>query len=106
MRRLSKGEYDQTMSVPMQRIGTEDTPPFDFWDYFESIPQQDFQGFDCSAGEVDNAYNEATGRYQHILINSDEKNVFMVLILDLNAANVYGHMLLDLNEAYGLNREV
>ena len=68
----------------------------------EAIPTSDFGGFDCSEGAVDYVWRDPTGRYQHVLVNSSEKNVFMVMILDTERGTVLGHRLLDLNKEYGL----
>ncbi|MEO0475670.1 MAG: hypothetical protein AAF085_06845 [Planctomycetota bacterium] len=102
MRLLTDSEYQQTMSAPMTPLDSESVPPFDFWDYFERIPAEDFQGFNCRAGEVERAWNGPAGHYQHVLVNSEKSNVFMVLILDLHRSCVHGHYLLDLNQEYGL----
>jgi hypothetical protein len=45
-----------------------------------------------------------TGRFQHVLVDSEDKNVFMVLVLDIAGSSVLGHRLLDLNREYGLTR--
>ena len=86
----------------MKRLSPDAAPPFGFWDYFESIPSSDFAGHDCSEGVVEYAWEDQSGRFQHVLVNSDNKNVFMVLILDIQQRNIFGHRLLDLNKEYGL----
>jgi hypothetical protein len=35
-------------------------------------------------------------------VDSEQRNTFMVLVLDLQRNEVVGHRLLDLNERYGL----
>lgn len=40
--------------------------------------------------------------YQHILVECETPNVFLVLVLDVPARSVAGHRLLDLNQIYGL----
>ena len=102
MKQLTEGEFHATFTNKMTKIAPNASPPFDFWDYFENIPESDFGDHDCSAGEVDQVYQTAGGRYQHVLVKSTEKNVFMVVVLNLKDRVVYGHRLLDLNEAYGL----
>ena len=87
----------------MQRVALDSQPPFDFWPYFDGIPENDFEGHDCSGGQVSNTWNDATGRYQHVWVNSEDKNTFMVLVLDLQEESVLGHRLLNLNREYRLN---
>lgn len=102
MPRLSKDEYLSFFGKPMTPAAPGTQPPFDFWTYFEQIPEADFDGHDFSKGEVDTVYIEPTRRYEHVLINSEDKNVFLVLILDRQEQKVVGHRVLDLNEEYGL----
>jgi hypothetical protein len=104
MKQLSEHDYQATFGEPMKRLAPDAVPPFDFWDYFESIPQSDFAGHDCSAGMVTYTWEHPSGRFQHVLVNSEDQNVFMVLVLDISRRKVLGHRLLDLNREYGLTR--
>jgi hypothetical protein len=99
---LTRDEYLATCGQPMARVQEDESPPLDFWNYFDGIPKTDFAGHDCSEGRVDYAWVEPNGRFQHVLVKSENKNVFMVLVLDCPARTVYGHRLLDLNSEYGL----
>lgn len=83
MKLLSEADYLATMAEPMKRLASDAGAPFEFWDYFEHIPQTDFCGHDCSAGSVTYVWEHPTGRFQHVLVDSTEKNIFMVLVLDL-----------------------
>ena len=86
----------------MRRLSQSEEPPFAFWNYFENIPASHFENHDCSEGMVDSVYEDQSARYQHILVRSDSKNVFMVMVLDLENRDVLGHRLLSLNEEYGI----
>jgi hypothetical protein len=102
MKYLNEVEFKETFADPMQQVEKNAEPPFDFWDYFDHIPKEHFEDHDCSSGRVTYAWTDARRRYQHVLIDSEDKNVFMVLVLDLESSSVYGHRLLDLNKEYGL----
>jgi hypothetical protein len=104
MKQLSEAEYLATVEVPMKRLAADAEPPFELWDYFDAIPQSDFEGHDCSAGSVTYVWEHPTGRYQHVLVSSEDKNVLMVLVLNIVRRSVFGHRLLDLNNEYGLTR--
>lgn len=104
LKQLSEPEYLATMSEPMRRLASDAGPPFDFWDYFHAIPSSEFGGHDCAAGAVTYVWEHPAGRFQHVLVGSDDKNVFMVLVLDISSRSVLGHKLLDLNREYGLMR--
>lgn len=101
MKRLTETEFLATSSDPMRRLDLDASPPLNFWDYFESIPESDFEGHDCSAGGVTYVWEDSSGRYQYVHVNSEDQNVFMVLVLDVAEKIVLGHRLLDLNREYG-----
>ena len=100
---LSEEQYLATANSPMRQLPPAAEPPFDFGDYFDAIPDEDFAGHACH-GDVTYVYEDAQSRFQHVLFNSQDRNVFMVVILDAVNRNVAGHRLLDLNELYGLDR--
>lgn len=102
MKLLTETEFRATFAEPMQRLGVDAESPVEFWSYFDAIPSEDFAGHDCSEGSVTYVWTDATGHFQHVLINSENRNVFMVVVLDARNALVLGHRLLDLNHGYGL----
>lgn len=102
MRLLSKQEFFKTFIEPIHKVEDDKKPLFDFWNYVESIPEDDFDGHDCKDGNVSHAWN-LSNQYQHVLIESEDINIFMVIILNLRKKEVFGHYLLDLNLEYGLN---
>jgi len=104
-RLLTEEEFRATFATPMHEVAKDDAPPFDFWQYFDHIPETDFQGHNCPDGQVEHAWTDHSGRFQHVLVNSDDKNISMVLVLDLRTSSIHGHRILDLNHEYGLYDE-
>ncbi len=94
---LTAEQYLTTFAESRPPVGLDEPPPFDSWAYFEAIPAEDFLGHDCSAGVVENAWRMSPGGFEHVLVNSENRNVYMVLVLDRESGVVYGHRLLDLN---------
>ena len=86
----------------MRRLSADSGPPFDFWHYIDAIPKDDFSCYSCEGG-VTYVWEDAAGEFQHVLLDTQDKNVFMVIVLDLAGGEVKGHRLLNLNELYGLN---
>jgi len=93
---LSEEKYRQTFAPPMTRVSGGEAPPFNFWPYFEQIPLSDFAGHDCSSGSVTYVYRDPSGRYEHVLIDSEHRDIFMALVLDRDNLTVVGHRLLEL----------
>ena len=101
---LDKQAFEATFGAKM--IGVEGAPPFDFWSYVESISGADYNGYDCSDGEVANVWRSNDGCYEHVLINTkDDPNVFMAIVLDLQESCVTGHRILNLNKEYDLGNQ-
>ncbi|MAZ66303.1 MAG: hypothetical protein CMF25_04270 [Kangiellaceae bacterium] len=92
--RLTEEAFKQTISSP-EKV-TEGEPVIDFWEYVELIPEEDYQGHDCSEGIVENVYRMTGNHYEHVLINSNTEKVAMAIVIDLEATKVAGHFLLDL----------
>jgi len=103
-RLLSDTEFRETFREPIRRISSAVAPPFEFWNYFEHLREADFRGHECIDETVTYVYESGGGKYQHVLVNTDAPNTFMVLVLDLVKQEVYGHCLLDLGHEYDLPR--
>lgn len=100
---LDVAAYRSTFGPKMLRVNAEGGAPFPFWSYVDTIPAEDFQGYDCSEGRVQWIWREAGGGFEHILIDTKEdRDVFMVIVLDLQNARVFGHRLMDFRREYGL----
>ena len=102
---LSEAEFRHTLAEPMTRVSQDEKPAFDFWPYFDQIPTADFSDHDCSSGNVACVYRHPSGRFEHVLVDSETRNVFMVLVLDRDRLAVLGHRLLDLPTLYGVKQD-
>jgi hypothetical protein len=100
---LSSEEFDQTLQEPMYRVPLDEGPPFDFWPYVGGIPAGDFEGHDCSDGRVEYVYRHPAGRLEHVLINSENQNVFMAIIVGRQTKTVLGHRLLEFRRIYSIH---
>jgi hypothetical protein len=100
---LDENAFRATFGNKMSRIPSEGSAPFPFWSYVDRIPLADFQGYDCSEGSVQWIWRSNDGAFEHILIDTKEdKDVFMVVVLDLVKREVLGHRLMDFKREYGL----
>lgn len=99
MNKLTEEEFKKTIVEP-ERL-TDGTPEFDFWSYVDRIPDEDFEGHDCSGGDVHNVYRMKKNDFEHVLIISSTPDVFMAIVNNLKDKEVYGHCLLDFTKIYG-----
>jgi hypothetical protein len=99
---LTTDQFSATFGGRMIRIDPEGSPPCDIWSYFDRIPEKDFERHDCSEGTITNIWENGPGTFQHILVNTEDPDIFMVVVVELSSASVMGHHLLDLKKEYGL----
>lgn len=71
MRRLSDEEFKATQAPEPEPVDLGMAPPFDFWEYFETIPSEHFGGHDFSAGRVPYAWNMRGTAFQHVLVECE-----------------------------------
>ena len=84
-------------------MDADGSAPFSFWSYVDQIPKEDFRGYDCSEGRVQWVWRSEECRVEHICIDTKEdKDVFMVIVLDLAKKEVVGHRLMDFKHEYGM----
>jgi hypothetical protein len=102
MPRLSDASFDATFAGPMRDVMSEATDVIDVWPYVSAVPQEDLLGHQIWDQFVENVYRDANNRYDHVLVITQTKNVYLVVVIDLVWDRIYGHHLLDLNEKYGL----
>lgn len=102
---LDELSHKKMFGEKMVRVAADGNAPFPFWPYVDQIPKEDFQGFDCSEGCVQCIWRDEDGRFEHIHIDTKEdKDVFMVIVLDLQKKQVAGHRLMDYKHEYGLRK--
>ena len=99
-RKLDETAYQATMTPKMMDVTATATGP-DVWSYIEAIPTDDLCGHEVFDHFVEYVYRTSDDRFDHVLVMTKTKNVYLAVIVDLAADAVYGH-LLGQNELYGL----
>jgi hypothetical protein len=107
---LSKIKFKETYGEKMINItGKEDefSPDgvIDIQPYVDSIPSTDLDGNELADMVVEAVYRSSNDKYDHILLITQTKNVFLVIVIDLVADCIHGHHLLNLNKEYGIITE-
>ena len=79
-------------------------PVVDIWDYVEQLTT-DKEVLDYVNREqlVEKVYRNDEETFDHVLLPTDNSNIFVVIIVDLGQKEIKGHFRLDLNKEYGLN---
>ena len=73
------------------------------WPYVDSLRPTE-EGV-TELRDVACVYRDGLSRFDHVMIETERVNVFLVVIVHLGGRVVLGHHLLDLNIEYGLSTE-
>ena len=98
---LDDNAFLKTFAAPMRDVTDEATNVIDIWPYVAAVPSEDLRGHQIYDEFVDCVYRDATGRFDHVLVVTKSKNVYLTIVVDLQNQCLFGHHLLDLNEKYG-----
>lgn len=100
---LSEDAFLKILAAPMRNVTNEATDAIDIWPYVDAVPAADLRGHQVYDRFVEYVYRDATNRFDHVLVMTKTKNVYLTVVVDLSQACIHGHHLLYLNEKYGLS---
>jgi hypothetical protein len=100
---LSETEFKITFGTKMTGVTETAEPVVDIWDYVEELVNQNIVDKHVLENKlVDKVYRNDTSTFDQVLLPTDNKNVFIVLVVDIENETFFGHFKLDLNKKYGL----
>ena len=99
-RLLTSDEFLACFAEPMQDMTAAPEAVADIWPYVDDLDPKSL-GITW-IGDVVYVYRDEMARYDHMLIQTDTANVFLVIVVDLSRKDVFGHRVLDLNSEYGI----
>jgi len=99
---LTYDDFKATFGSPMRDVINEATDVIDIWPYVSAIPEAELDGHVIYDQFVEHVYRTPDDRYDHVMVMTRTKNVYLVVVVDLVRDAIYGHHLLDLNKEYGL----
>lgn len=101
--RLTEKQYKDTMTKKMVDVTETAQPVVDIWDYVGHLTK-DKEVLDYVNEEqlVEKVYRNDEETFDHILLPTDNSNIFIVIIVDIRQKEIKGHFRLDLNKEYGL----
>jgi len=107
---LSKSDFKETYGGKNDKHHRERRWVFsdgviDIQPYVNSIAGLDLEGYELPNMLIEAVYRSSNDKYDHSLIMTKIKNVFLVIVIDLISNCIHGHHLLDLNKEYGIKTE-
>ena len=80
-------------------------PVVDIWNYVEELVKQKLvDKYVYENNLVETVYRNDASTFEHILLPTDNPNVFITLVVDLVSESIFGHIKLDLNQKYELTK--
>ena len=101
-RRLHDREFHATLVEPMRNITGTEREAIEIWRYYNANAPADLHPFCVDDPEVELVYRAGNDHYDHVLIPTRTKNVYLVLVVDLFLKEIVGQHVLNLNDKYGL----
>lgn len=98
---LTEKEFKLTFTDKMVDVTQTAEPVVDIWPYVQKLTADkivDQYTFDNSL--VEKVYRNQTSTFDQILLPTPDKNVFIIILVDLVNKKVKGHYRLDLNAEY------
>jgi hypothetical protein len=100
---LSEKEYKETMDSKMTDVTLVAEPIVDIWAYVKDLVYEKIvSDYVFKNNLVEKVYRNDTSSFDHILLPTSDKNVFIVLVVKLGNATIVGHYRLDLTKEYSL----
>ena len=94
---LTEKEYKETMNERMIDVTMTAEPVVDIWPYVLQLTLDKVVLEYVFKNElIEKVYRNDNGTFEHILLPSDNSNIFIVVIVDLKQIRIKGHYRLDL----------
>ncbi len=100
---LNEDEFKATITPKMHNVTESATDVLDIWPYVNSVSSADLERHTIYDHFVEYVYRSDDDRFDHVLVMTKTKNVYLAVVVDLTRDVIHGHRLLDLNREYGLS---
>ena len=103
VKQLNEEQYLSTMGNKMNNVTESAEPLVNIWNYAKQLLKNNLiSEYGFSKKYVEAVYENTERTYQHILLFTNQKNFYAVIVVDIVHKTILGHYILDLNEKYGL----
>ena len=100
---LTEEDFKSTFTDKMIDITQAAEPAVDIWPYVQQLTLDNIvhkYTFDNTL--VEKVYRNQTNTFDQVLLPTPDKNIFIIIVVDLLNKKIKGHYRLDLNAEYGL----
>ncbi len=101
---LTNQEFQSTMAESMIDVTESAEPVVDIWPYvFELKKENVALDYVYNNQLVEKVYRNGLNTFDHVLLPTDDQNMFIVIVVDLGQPSIRGHYLLDLSKEYQIS---
>jgi len=104
LRQLTEAEFEATFATPMRNVTQSAREIVEIWPYAEAAIARDFPDAHTCNWDAEYVYEDPSARWQHILINTEMPNAYLVIVVEVASKSIVGHHFLNLNRKYGLTQ--
>lgn len=100
---LTTDQFKSTFGKQMLDVTETAESEVDIWSYVGQLAQ-DYVVLNYVFDKklVEAVHRNSTNTFDHVLLPTNNKNIFIVIVVDLKAKQIMGHIKLDLEQEYGL----
>ncbi len=106
IKKLSEEEFLQYFNDPMRLKGKDfEITGNKLKSYLSRVVKKENIKFDSEKIELSYVYEEADGKYEHLILSYGKEDVFLVIIINkekILGYQILGYYILDLKEKYGI----
>ncbi|HZP59768.1 MAG TPA: hypothetical protein VFB27_05540 [Opitutaceae bacterium] len=100
---FTESEFKATMKDPMVDVTAAPGDVVNIWPYVSGLATElGLPALVLKKELVEQVYRSGNGVHDHVLLPTERRNRFVVIVVDRSRAIVAGHHILDLNREYGL----
>ena len=106
IKELTKKEYKSTFSEKMNDVTNRADAAINIWGYVKLLDESKYylSNYIIEKELVELVYRNAANTYDHVLVPTYRKNIYLVIVVNIKSENIFGHYLLDLNKEYGIEK--
>ena len=100
---ISKEIFFKTMEAGMHNITDNAESVVDIWDYARELyEQRKISKYGYEKRLIEAVYGDVKGMFHHILLFTDKKDAYVIIVVDVMKKRIIGHFCMDLGKEYGV----
>ena len=100
---ISKDIFLRTMKAGMHNITDSAECVVDIWDYARELyEQRKISKYGYEKRLIEAVYGDEKGMFHHILLFTEKKDSYVIIVVDVMKKRIIGHFCMDLGKEYGV----